>query len=126
MYYEDLGIYFHDNSYYSVENPVVRDELWQYRRCDNYEDEYDGEELRRFIRIEFDVSELTADEKADLEYELTTSFPSGDLITYLDENHNDNGDREISGSANSAVYYEVLDILKAYGITDISDFTEYA
>ena len=111
MYYEDLGIYFHDNSYYSVENP---------------EDEYDGEELRRFIRIEFDVSELTADEKADLEYELTTSFPSGDLITCLDENHNDNGDREISGSANSAVYYEVLDILKAYGITDISDFTEYA
>ena len=75
MYYEDLGLYFHDNSYYSVENPTVRDELWQYRRCDNYEDSYDGEELRRFIRIEFDVSELTADEKADLEYELTTSFP---------------------------------------------------
>lgn len=121
MYYEDLGLCFHDKSFFDTENPVVRDEFWQNYNCDS---ECNYENQRRFVRVEFNVSTLTSDEIIDLEWELNTSFPNGECFTYLDASGNDTGDREIGGSANSDTYRDVIDILESHGL-NFDDFTTY-
>ena len=122
MYYEDLGLCFHGKSFFNVENPVTRDELWHVHSDDGWE----GEGDLRFICIEFNVRGLTADEIADLEREIRSSLPSGEYTAYLNEGNRDTGDREIGGLAGYDTYADILSILRAYDVEDIIDRTTYA
>ena len=122
MYYEDLGLYFHDKTFFDTENPVVRDDPW--RQHVTFGDDTFSNCSIRFICVEFSVSKLASDEIADLEWEIRNSFPDGEYISYFDASGNDTGDREIGGSANSDTYRDVIDILESYGL-NFDDFTTY-
>ena len=118
MYYEDLGLFFHDKSFFNVENPVTRDELW--KNHDETGDDGWGTQTAYFVCIEFNVEGLTSGKIADLEYELSAAFAGAEYFAY------DDGGREIGGLAGYDTYADILSILRAYDVTDTNDRTTCA
>lgn len=112
MYYEDLGIYFHDTGFFNTENPVVRDELWKWQETDLG---YESEEIE--IHIEFNISALKVDE-SELEQAIEAVLRFSYDNNYCGEI--DTGEREIVGCANRDTYHDLIDILYYYCL----DFTD--
>lgn len=116
MYYEDIGIYFHDGETCNTENPAVRDELWDWQAADLG---YDDEDF--YIRLKFNVKTLTLAQVDALEQAIDKILPS----SYADDYYGDidTGAREISGYANIDTYRDLVDTLY-YFVIDFVDLTK--
>ena len=106
---------------YDIENPVVRDELWNDHYCTDAEE---GEE-KIYIDAQVDASKFSnedfyeiVDKVEELGHCDGDIFPESDYtVTYFGKE----GDKydtgfEIHGWANESVYEELVDVINDYGL----------